>query len=77
MKPWWETLVKEQGDIVDWEKIEEEEPYWWAKVPKKLPCKPSTVVYGHAAGRGLDLKRWSFGLDSGCVSYFFISSPTT
>lgn len=31
-----------------------------------LPCYPSTVVYGHAAGRGLDVKRWSIGLDSGC-----------
>lgn len=35
---------------------------------KKLPCYPSTVVYGHAAARGLDIKRWSKGLDSGCVS---------
>lgn len=32
-----------------------------------MPCYPSTVVYGHAAKRGLDLKRWSIGLDSGCV----------
>ncbi|KAJ7126955.1 Metallo-dependent phosphatase-like protein [Mycena epipterygia] len=32
-----------------------------------LPCYPATVVYGHAAGRGLDVKRWSLGLDSGCV----------
>lgn len=35
-----------------------------------LPCYPSTVVYGHAASRGLDIKRWTVGLDSGCVSYF-------
>ena len=35
-----------------------------------LPCYPSTVIYGHAAARGLDLKRWSIGLDSGCVSTF-------
>jgi hypothetical protein len=34
---------------------------------KSLPCRPSTVVYGHAASRGLDIKRWSFGTDSGCV----------
>jgi len=34
---------------------------------KKLPCYPSTVIYGHAAARGLDIKRWSKGLDSGCV----------
>ncbi|KAJ8468776.1 hypothetical protein ONZ45_g17121 [Pleurotus djamor] len=34
---------------------------------KKLPCYPATVIYGHAASRGLDVKRWSIGLDSGCV----------
>ena len=39
-----------------------------------LPCYPSTVIYGHAAARGLDLKRWSIGLDSGCVSVCFSSS---
>lgn len=32
-----------------------------------LPCLPMTVVYGHAASRGLDVKRWTFGLDTGCV----------
>ncbi|KZP03511.1 Metallo-dependent phosphatase [Athelia psychrophila] len=32
-----------------------------------MPCWPSTVVYGHAASRGLDVKRWSIGTDSGCV----------
>ncbi|CAL1700270.1 unnamed protein product [Somion occarium] len=32
-----------------------------------LRCRPSTVVYGHAASRGLDLKRWSKGLDTGCL----------
>ena len=33
-----------------------------------LPCMPANVVYGHAAARGLDINRWSFGLDTGCVS---------
>ncbi|KAG6909071.1 hypothetical protein DXG01_002224 [Tephrocybe rancida] len=37
------------------------------KTEKLLPCYPATVVYGHAARRGLDVKRWSIGLDSGCV----------
>ncbi|KAJ7593219.1 calcineurin-like phosphoesterase [Mycena floridula] len=37
------------------------------KKHKSLPCRPATVVYGHAASRGLDLKRWTIGLDSGCV----------
>lgn len=32
-----------------------------------LPCRPSSVVYGHAATRGLDVKRWSMGLDTGCL----------
>ena len=35
-----------------------------------LPCLPMTVVYGHAAARGLDVKRWTFGLDTGCVSIY-------
>lgn len=36
--------------------------------PTSLPCYPFTIIYGHAAGRGLDIKRWSVGLDTGCVS---------
>ncbi|KAI0073456.1 Metallo-dependent phosphatase [Panus rudis PR-1116 ss-1] len=32
-----------------------------------LLCRPSTVVYGHFASRGLDNKRWSKGLDTGCL----------
>lgn len=36
----------------------------------KLPCVPTTVLYGHAAGWGLDLKPWSKGLDTGCVSTY-------
>ncbi|KAI0775292.1 hypothetical protein BD413DRAFT_603240 [Trametes elegans] len=32
-----------------------------------LPCYPSTVVYGHAASRDLDVKRWTVGLDTGCL----------
>ena len=32
-----------------------------------LPCRPSTVVYGHAASRDLDVKRWTTGLDTGCL----------
>ncbi|KAH0833200.1 hypothetical protein J3R83DRAFT_12232 [Lanmaoa asiatica] len=33
-----------------------------------LQCFPSTVIYGHAAARDLDVKRWSVGVDTGCVS---------
>ncbi|KAF9507139.1 hypothetical protein BS47DRAFT_1351987 [Hydnum rufescens UP504] len=32
-----------------------------------LVCHPFTVIYGHAAARGLDIKKWSIGLDTGCV----------
>ncbi|KAF9243515.1 Metallo-dependent phosphatase-like protein [Melanogaster broomeanus] len=32
-----------------------------------LPCFPSMVLYGHAAARGLDVKRWSVGIDTGCT----------
>lgn len=38
-----------------------------------MPCWPTTVIYGHAASRGLDVKRWSFGTDSGCVRLFSVS----
>ena len=32
-----------------------------------LPCYPATVVYGHAASRDLDIRRWTVGLDTGCL----------
>jgi hypothetical protein len=32
-----------------------------------LPCMPATIVYGHTASFGLDVRRWSIGLDTGCV----------
>ncbi|KIO28345.1 hypothetical protein M407DRAFT_181716 [Tulasnella calospora MUT 4182] len=37
------------------------------KRKKYLPCYPTNVIYGHAAKRGLDLKRWTKGIDTGCV----------
>ena len=43
-----------------------------------LTCHPSTVVYGHTASRGLDIHRWTVGLDTGCVRCssipFFVSN---
>jgi len=30
-------------------------------------ASPKYVVYGHAAGRGLNLQRYTFGIDTGCV----------
>lgn len=37
-------------------------------VTSKRNCFPSMVIYGHAAARDLDVKRWSVGVDTGCVS---------
>ncbi|KAF5359594.1 hypothetical protein D9756_003423 [Leucocoprinus leucothites] len=34
---------------------------------KSLPCYPASVIHGHTASRGLDISRYSFGLDTGCV----------
>jgi len=34
---------------------------------KRLSCYPTSVIYGHAAGRGLDIQRWTKGIDTGCV----------
>jgi hypothetical protein len=34
---------------------------------KKLPHMHTTVIYGHDSKRGLQLKQWTKGLDSGCV----------
>lgn len=39
----------------------------------ELPCYPISVIYGHTASKGLDIHRWTFGLDSGCVSESIVS----
>lgn len=41
------------------------------KKKRKLPCMPITTVYAHTAAYGLDMRRWSVGLDSGCVRHRF------
>ncbi|KAI0342828.1 hypothetical protein BDW22DRAFT_157318 [Trametopsis cervina] len=50
----------EEGTLDDLSGLKKHKKY-------KLRCYPSTVVYGHAATRGLDVKRWSFGVDTGCL----------
>ncbi|GAB7339777.1 hypothetical protein MBLNU457_6332t1 [Dothideomycetes sp. NU457] len=50
---------------------------WWFWIQETLGTervgegwrrqRPSTIVYGHDSKRGLNLKRWSKGLDSSCV----------
>ena len=66
--PWSDLWEQEMNSCVGYSpKLDGESK----KDPKHpLPCYPSTVIYGHAAARGLDPKRWSVGLDSGCVSTF-------
>ena len=62
----WGTSSKEGGRVDDGvENLK--------KKGLKLPCVPTTVLYGHAAGWGLDLKPWSKGLDTGCVSIILVA----
>jgi len=51
-----EVIQRDDGDEDD-EVVDEE----------ALRCSPVTVIYGHAAGRGLDIKPFSKGIDTGCV----------
>jgi hypothetical protein len=46
----------------------EEHPDELGSASLHLSCLPISIVFGHFASRGLDVKRWSFGLDDGCVS---------
>jgi hypothetical protein len=41
---------------------------------RPLPCYPSSIVYGHSAARGFSPKRWSVGLDAGCVGRLFLKT---
>ncbi|KAH8112635.1 Metallo-dependent phosphatase [Phellopilus nigrolimitatus] len=69
--PLWNAIVTRCGGFNLDLSFSESEPEYDLKEKKTkqkpLPCHPSTVVYGHAASRGLDIKRWTKGLDSGCV----------
>ncbi|KAF2086435.1 Metallo-dependent phosphatase, partial [Saccharata proteae CBS 121410] len=57
-----ETKVPSEGrDGVGWEKLWNS---WQKSVSEE---RRSTVVYGHDSKTGLNLQRWSKGLDSGCV----------
>ena len=40
----------------------------WEKYQKRLPAaERSTVIYGHDSKKGLQVRKWSTGLDTGCV----------
>ncbi len=71
-EPWsdlWNKVIKKcHGfDVID-NSSAPSNLYQANKKKKSLPCYPMTVVYSHASGRGLDLKKWSKGLDTGCVN---------
>ncbi|CCM04223.1 uncharacterized protein FIBRA_06390 [Fibroporia radiculosa] len=64
-KPWsklWNNQIKRCGGFDTWSESEDAD-----SDVLSLPCEPATVVYGHAATRGLDIKRWSMGVDTGCL----------
>ncbi|THH08923.1 hypothetical protein EW145_g2372 [Phellinidium pouzarii] len=74
--PWallWNAIIKRCGgfdvDLLesnDAEGVENVDARKSDKLKTSLPCNPLTIIYGHAASRGLDIRRWSKGLDSGC-----------
>ncbi|CCU82844.1 Ser/Thr protein phosphatase [Blumeria hordei DH14] len=40
----------------------------WNKYQQSLsPCQRQTIIYGHDARRGLKMKEYSLGIDTGCV----------
>lgn len=49
-----------------WERYQDHEMKKMKK-KKKKGDQPSTVIYGHDSRRGLQLRRWTKGLDTGCV----------
>ncbi len=66
-KDLWKTSGKKWPYFVFWYRLW---GCWMDLLPKngKKWDKRTTVIYGHDSKRGLQLKQWSKGLDSGCVS---------
>lgn len=62
--PWSNLWNKEMGHCVG---FNNEHSNTSSRKKHPLPCYPLSVVYGHSAARGLDVKRWTVGLDSGCI----------
>ncbi|CAO3621867.1 unnamed protein product [Cunninghamella blakesleeana] len=58
--------IDEDGRPTDKKKIGEPWVNSWNQVQKQSN-NPMTVYYGHDASLGLNLKEYSFGVDSGCV----------
>lgn len=69
----WNSVMKRCGgfepedETNDYENIDDRKLSSKKQLKKPLPCLPSTVIYGHTASQGLDVRRWTMGLDSGCV----------
>ena len=71
LKGWWGFDAKAQRgeDAEGWlEKVWMSEEWSWSGYRSMGRPKPQVVVYGHDSKAGLRLKRWTKGLDSGCVS---------
>jgi len=58
-KPWYKYWNKTMRQCNETSSSDSEAGAWCER--------PEYVVYGHWAGRGLTIKPWSIGLDSGCV----------
>ncbi|KAI0453324.1 Metallo-dependent phosphatase [Xylaria acuta] len=41
-------------------------PSFSSSSPPRIPIPPATVVYGHDAKAGLQMRKYAFGVDSGC-----------
>lgn len=70
IKGWWGFDAKAQRgeDAESWlSKVWMSEEWSLSGYRSKARPKPQVVVYGHDSKAGLSLKRWTKGLDSGCV----------
>lgn len=70
IKGWWGFDAKAQRgeDPEGWlKKVWMSEEWSWSGYRSMARPKPQVVVYGHDSKAGLRLKRWTKGLDSGCV----------
>lgn len=66
--PWSDLWNNVMGSCSGWPATESSTILSEQTTRTSLHCFPSMVIYGHAAARDLDVKRWSVGIDTGCVS---------
>jgi hypothetical protein len=75
---WYNDRLYRKKSVKDfrvWDELEDVEPTGWNTVLGRLGLKsrkkwpaPQVVVYGHHSKAGLQVERWSKGLDTGCVA---------